>query len=179
MNYSYDTGSLPACYAPVSPSRTGLAGKKGKKVTSVAEKALAGAVGGAGGTVILSVLRNILKLVGVVYKTAPMQVVERMQQADLVKDRPVAKHVLALVAHLAYGTGAGAAFGALRRNREGARTEIAVGTTLGVLLWGLVGPDGCRSWAPIARPGATIHPKPCCPCWTTRCTEPHGGSYSG
>src|SRR5215204_7704679 len=74
-----------------------------------------------------------------------MQVVDRMQQADLIKNRPVAKRALSLAAHLAYGTGGGAAFGALRRNREGARTEVAVGTTLGVLLWGV----GWAGWLPI------------------------------
>jgi hypothetical protein len=112
---------------------------------SAAEKALAGAVGGAGATVVLSVLRNVLWKAGLVYKTAPMQVVERLQQADLVPDGPVAKRAVALVAHLAYGTGAGAAFGVLRRKREGVETELAVGTTLGILLWGV----GWPGWLPI------------------------------
>jgi hypothetical protein len=82
---------------------------------------------------------------GVVYQTAPMQVVERMQQADLVADRPVAKRALAVVAHLAYGTTTGAAFGALRHKREGLGTELAVGAALGVLLWGI----GWAGWLPI------------------------------
>ena len=125
-----------------SASRMELVGING---LNLAEKALAGAASGAGGTVVLSVLRNILWIVGVVYKTAPMQVVERMQQANLVKDRPVAKRALALAAHLAYGTGAGAAFGALRPKREGVGTELAVGATLGVLLWGV----GWAGWLPI------------------------------
>lgn len=112
---------------------------------SAAEKALAGAVGGAGGTVVLSVLRYVLGKMGVLYKTAPMQVVDRMQQTHLVTDRPIAKRTLAAVAHLAYGTGAGAAFGVLRRKREGVGTELAVGATLGVLLWGV----GWAGWLPI------------------------------
>ena len=112
---------------------------------SVVEKALAGAASGVGGTVVLSVLRKVLREVGVIYKTAPMQVVDRMEQADLIKDRPVAKRALAVAAHLGYGTGAGTAFGALRREREGPATELAVGATLGVLLWGA----GWAGWLPI------------------------------
>ncbi len=112
---------------------------------NVTEKALAGAGSGVGATVVLSVLRKALREVGVIYKTAPMQVVDRMEQADLVKDRPVTKRALALAAHLSYGTGAGTAFGALRREREGPATELAVGATLGVLLWGV----GWAGWLPI------------------------------
>jgi hypothetical protein len=108
---------------------------------SVAEKALAG----AGGTVVLSVLRKVLRKAGMLYKTAPTQVVDRMEQADIVKDRPLAKRALAVAAHLGYGTGAGTAFGALRREREGPATELAVGATLGVLLWGC----GWAGWLPI------------------------------
>ena len=125
-----------------SKTRSELTEVKGM---SVAEKTLAGAAGGAGGTVVLSVLRYVLGKMGVVYQTAPMQVVERMQQADLVTDRPEAKRALAVAAHLAYGTAAGAAFGALRRKREGLGTELAVGATLGVLLWGI----GWAGWLPI------------------------------
>ena len=109
------------------------------------EKALAGAAGGAGGTVVLSALRSALREVGLVYETAPMQVVERLEQADIVADRPVAKRALALAAHIAYGTGAGAALGALRRGPDDAVTEIAVGAALGVLLWGV----GWAGWLPI------------------------------
>ena len=106
-------------------------------------------VGGSGwwggGTVVLSALRSALREVGLVYETAPMQVVERLEQADLVADRPVAKRALALAAHLAYGTGAGSALGALRRGPDDAVTEIAVGAALGVLLWGV----GWAGWLPI------------------------------
>ena len=109
------------------------------------EKALAGAAGGAGGTVVLSALRSALREVGLVYETAPMQVVERLEQADLIADRPVAKRALALAAHMAYGTGAGSALGALRRGPDDAVTEIAVGAALGVLLWGV----GWAGWLPI------------------------------
>lgn len=109
------------------------------------ERALRGAAGGAAGTVVLSVLRSVLRRVGVVYKTAPMQVVERLEQTDLAPDQPAAKHAVSLAAHFVYGTAAGAAFGALRRKREGAGTEVAVGTALGVLLWGF----GWAGWLPI------------------------------
>src|SRR5918996_4485434 len=109
------------------------------------EKALAGAAGGAGGTVVLSALRSALRELGLVYETAPMQVVERLEQADLVADRPVAKRVLALAAHIAYGTVAGAALGTLRREPDDAGTELAVGAALGVLLWGV----GWAGWLPI------------------------------
>ena len=109
------------------------------------EKALAGAAGGAGGTVVLSALRSALREVGLVYETAPMQVVERLEQADLIADRPVAKRALALAAYLAYGTGAGSALGALRRGPDDAVTELAVGAALGVLLWGV----GWAGWLPI------------------------------
>ncbi len=51
---------------------------------------------------------------------------------------------MALAAHSAYGKAAGATFGALRRKREGVRTEVAVGATLGVLLWGV----GWAGWLP-------------------------------
>ena len=112
---------------------------------SAAEKALAGAAGGAGGTVVLSALRSALREAGVIYKTAPMQVVERLEQADLVADRPVAKRALALAAHIAYGTVAGATLGALRREPDDAGTELAVGAALGVLLWGV----GWAGWLPI------------------------------
>ena len=110
-----------------------------------AEKALAGAAGGVGGTLVLSALRSALRELGLVYETAPMQVVERLEQADLVADRPVAKRALALAAHLAYGTGAGSALGALRRGPDDAVTEIVVGAALGVLLWGV----GWAGWLPI------------------------------
>jgi hypothetical protein len=91
------------------------------------------------------VLRYVLGKMGVVYKTAPMQVVDRLQQADLIADRPVAEGAVAIAAHLACGTVAGAALGALRQKREDVKTELAVGATLGILLWGV----GWAGWLPI------------------------------
>ena len=108
-------------------------------------KSLSGGAGGAAGTVVLSVLRAVLAKAGMVYETAPMQVVNRLRHSGLVADRPTAKRALALAAHFAYGTGAGAAFGALRRGPEDAGTEVAVGAALGVLLWGV----GWAGWLPI------------------------------
>jgi hypothetical protein len=105
---------------------------------------------------------------GVVHKTAPMQVVERMKQANPLEDRPLAKRGLALATHFAYGTAAGAAFGALRREREGPATELAVGATLGVLLWGIgwagycggsVGPDSYLSLGAARAPWSYNTPR--------------------
>lgn len=110
-----------------------------------AEKALAGAAGGAGGTVVLSALRAALGKAGVVYETAPMQVVERLRRTESVAGRPVAKRAVAVAAHLAYGTAAGALFGALRRGPDDAVTEVSVGAAMGVLLWGV----GWAGWLPI------------------------------
>ncbi len=62
-----------------TPTFEKWAGKKGK---SMAEKALAGAVGGAGATAVLSALRKILREVGAVYKTAPMQVVDHVVHCE-------------------------------------------------------------------------------------------------
>lgn len=100
-------------------------------------RALAGAAGGAGATLFLSGLRNALKAAGVVYETAPMQVVDRVEEISSLRNRPLAKRAAGLAAHLGYGTGAGAALGLLRRERGGPGTELAVGAALGILLWGV------------------------------------------
>ena len=140
-------------------------------------------VGGSGwwggGTVVLSALRSALREVGLVYETAPMQVVERLEQADLVADRPVAKHALALAAHIAYGTGAGRPSGRCagdptmrsRRSPWGRRWASCSGA------W--AGPAGCRSLAPTARRGATTIPKSCCRSLIMPCTGQRGVSCSG
>jgi hypothetical protein len=146
---------------------------------SAAKKALAGVAGGVGGTLVLSALRSALREVGLVYETAPMQVVERLvQKADLPADRPVAKGALSLAAHLAYGT-AGAAFGALRGEAEDAGTEVAVGAALGVLLWGLGGRGGCPSLGRIVHRGTTTTPRCCYRSSITLCTERCGECCSG
>lgn len=49
---------------------------------------------------------------------------------------PVAHRALSVAAHCAYGVGAGAILGLLRRERGGTAEEAAVGAALGVLVWG-------------------------------------------
>ena len=111
----------------------------------IEERVLGGAVGGAGATLFLSGLRGALSMVGIVYETAPMQVVDRLQEISPVRDRPLLRRIAAVAAHLGYGVGAGTIFGLLRHKQEGPGTELAVGTALGVLLWGL----GWAGWLPM------------------------------
>jgi hypothetical protein len=107
---------------------------------------LAGALGGAGGTLVLSGLREAWSRMGLVFKTAPMQVVDRLDELGLVDDwSPEARRLLTVAAHAAYGVGTGTAFGLLRRERGGAAQETAVGSALGVLAWGA----GWSSWLPL------------------------------
>jgi hypothetical protein len=77
----------------------------------------------------------------------PEQVVERLEELGLVDDwSPEARRVLTGVAHLAYGVGSGTALGLLRRERDGVAEEAAVGSALGILVWGA----GWTSWLPLA-----------------------------
>ena len=109
-------------------------------------RAAYGALGGVGGTLALSGLRQALAWVGLVEKTAPEQVVERLEELELVDDwSPGARRLLTVAAHVAYGTGMGVAFGVLRRARGGAAEEAAVGSALGILSWGA----GWASWLPL------------------------------
>ena len=110
-------------------------------------RALAGALGGVGGTIVLTGLRGLLKKTGLVFDTAPTQVVDRVE--ELVSPggfSPNARRALAATAHVAYGVGAGTAFGLLRRESGGAGEEAAVGSSLGILAWGV----GWASWLPLA-----------------------------
>jgi hypothetical protein len=110
------------------------------------ERALAGAVGGAGGTLVLSGLREALSRMGLVFETAPMQVVDRAEDLGLVGDlSPGSRRALTAVAHLVYGVGIGTALGLLRREIGGATEEAAVGSALGLLAWGA----GWSSWLPL------------------------------
>jgi hypothetical protein len=111
------------------------------------ERARAGALGGVVATLVLSALREALTRVGLVFETAPMQVVDRMEEVGLVDDwSPGARRVLTVAAHFAYGTGTGAVFGILRREQGGPSEEAAVGSALGLLAWGA----GWASWLPLA-----------------------------
>jgi hypothetical protein len=107
---------------------------------------LAGAFGGVVGTLVLSGLREVLSRLGLVFKTAPMQVVDRAEELGLVDDwSPRALRLLTVAAHIAYGVGTGTALGLLRRERSGVAQETAVGSAMGILVWGA----GWSSWLPL------------------------------
>ena len=111
------------------------------------ERIWAGALGGAGGTLVLSGLREALSRLGLVFDTAPMQVVDRIEEFVPVEGfSPGAHRALTAAAHAAYGIGAGAALGLLRREPGRPTEEAAVGSALGVLVWGA----GWSSWLPLA-----------------------------
>jgi hypothetical protein len=110
------------------------------------ERTLAGALSGGVGTLVLSGLREAWSRMGLVFETAPMQVVDRLEELGLVEGwSPRALRLLTVAAHIAYGVGTGAALGLLRRERGGAAEEAAVGSALGVLVWGA----GWSSWLPL------------------------------
>ena len=112
----------------------------------VKERLLAGALGGAGGTLVLSGLREALSRMELVFETAPMQVVARLEELGLVEGwSPRSLRLLAVPAHIAYGVGPGAALGLLRREGGGAPQEAAVGSAMGILAWGA----GWSSWLPL------------------------------
>ena len=107
---------------------------------------LAGALSGCVGTLVLSGLREVLSRMGLVFETAPMQVVDRAEEVGLVEDwSPRALRLLAVAAHIAYGVGTGTALGLLRRESSGAAQESAVGSAMGILVWGA----GWSSWLPL------------------------------
>ena len=109
-------------------------------------RALTGALGGLGATLVLSGLREAWARVGLVFETAPMQVVDRVEELGLVGDlSPEGRRLLTVFAHFAYGAGTGMAFGLLRRETGGPEEEASVGSALGVLAWGA----GWSSWLPL------------------------------
>lgn len=109
-------------------------------------RAVTGALGGLGATLVLSGLREAWAKGGLVFETAPMQVVDRVEELGLVGDlSSLSRRLLTVAAHFAYGAGTGAAFGLLRRERGGPPEEAAVGSALGVLAWGA----GWSSWLPL------------------------------
>ncbi len=108
---------------------------------------LTGALGGAGGTLVLSGLRAAWRRAGLVFDTAPTQVVDRVEELVAPEGfSPNTRRVLAATAHVAYGISTGAAFGLLRRESGGMGEEAAVGSSLGILAWGA----GWSSWLPLA-----------------------------
>jgi hypothetical protein len=142
----------------VSPkAKARLAATAARTAVGAKDRAVTGAVGGLGGTFVLSGLREILTRMGLVFDTAPMQVVDRAEEVGLVGDLSPAGHrLLTVVAHFAYGTGTGVVFGLLRRERGGAAEEAAVGSALGILAWGA----GWATWLPLTG----VHKAP----WTQR-----------
>jgi hypothetical protein len=121
------------------------------------DRVLAGALGGVGGTIVLSGLRQALNWFGLVFDTAPVQVVDRIEELGLVEDlSPGAHRALTVTAHCAYGVGAGMVLGFLRQEPGEPAEEVAVGSALGVLVWGA----GWASWLPLAG----VHRAP----WTQR-----------
>jgi hypothetical protein len=107
---------------------------------------LAGALGGAGGTLVLSAVREAWKRAGLVFDTAPTQVVDRAEEVFTAEGfSPATRYALAAIAHVAYGVCTGVAFGLLRRRVRGAGAEAAVGSSLGILAWGA----GWASWLPL------------------------------
>ena len=107
---------------------------------------MAGALGGAGGTLVLSGLREALNRFGLVFETAPMQVVDRIEELGIVGELSLGAHrALTVAAHCAYGVGTGAVLGLLRRRTGEPTEETAVGSALGVLVWGA----GWTSWLPL------------------------------
>ena len=113
---------------------------------NVKERAARGTLAGLGATVVLSGLREVWAKTGLVFETAPMQVVDRMEEVGLVGDlSPRGRRLLGAIAHFAYGAGTGAAFGLLRKDIGAPGEEAAVGSALGVLAWGA----GWSSWLPL------------------------------
>ncbi len=121
------------------------------------ERALAGVLGGVAATLVLSGLRETWTRLGLVFETAPMQVVDRMEEVGLVGDlSPMGRRLLTVAAHFAYGMGTGTAFGSLRQETGRPVEEAAVGSALGLLAWGA----GWSSWLPLLG----VHQAP----WTQR-----------
>ena len=110
------------------------------------KRALTGTLGGLGATLVLTALRQAWAKMGLVFETAPMQVVDRVEELGLLGDlSPWRRRLLAAFAHFAYGAGTGMSFGLLRREMGGAGEEASVGSALGVLAWGV----GWASWLPL------------------------------
>jgi hypothetical protein len=110
------------------------------------DRVLAGALGGLGATLVLSGLREAWSKIGLVFETAPMQVVDRVEELGLVGElSPRGRRLLTVIAHFAYGAGTGMSFGLLRREKGGPEEEASVGSALGVLAWGV----GWASWLPL------------------------------
>ena len=84
---------------------------------------------------------------GLVHKTAPEQVVTRLEELGILGGiSQKGRRAFTVLAHYAYGVSAGLCFGLLRRRPAGFTEEASVGAALGVLSWGA----GWSSWLPLA-----------------------------
>ncbi len=127
---------------------------------SLIQRAARGAVSGFGGTVALTGLRKALTAAGLVGVTAPEQVVGKLEELGLLDEwSPQARRALTVAAHVCYGVGAGAALGVMRRERGEAGEEAAVGSALGLLVWG-------ANWSGLL-PLTGVHQPP----WKERTTK--------
>ena len=149
----------------------------------LARRTMHGTLWGVGGTLALAALRKTLAWAGLVHATAPEQVVDRLEKVGVLKvPSPRPKCALAVVAHLDYGAGSGAALALLRRERGDAKTEAAPGSALGCSPGVSGGRAGSRSSGSTLRPGRSKPRGCCCRSWITRwsalpggcCTAPHG-----
>lgn len=111
-------------------------------------RAVLGTVSGVAGTVALTGFRKAMERFGMLFETAPERVVDRLQTLGaLPRHGGQTRRVMVQFAHFAYGTGAGTVFGLLRTHRSGLLSEVAVGSALGVLVWG----TGWSTWLPLLR----------------------------
>ncbi|MDQ3363220.1 MAG: hypothetical protein M3534_16470 [Actinomycetota bacterium] len=136
---------------------------------------MAGMLGGAGTTLILSGLREAWKRAGLVFDTAPTQVVDRVEEVFAADGfSPGTRRALAAVAHVAYGVGTGGP-SASCAGRAGARARRPpLAPHWGYSPGARGGPAGCRSPASTERPGPSVRPRSCFLCWTTPSTARPG-----
>lgn len=120
--------------------------KRGPNTLDGARRICTGALGGIAATVVLSAFRAALKQRGIVFETAPDQVVKRALEVGLLENlSPAARRGASFAAHFAYGLGSGAAFGFLRKERGVLEEEVSTGAALGLLAWGV----GWAIWLPL------------------------------
>src|SRR5688572_16939863 len=68
------------------------------------DRALTGALGGLGATLVLTGLRQAWSKIGLVFETAPMQVVDRVEELGFLGElSPGGRRLLTVAAHFAYG----------------------------------------------------------------------------
>jgi len=110
-----------------------------------AKRLVRGAVGGFVGSLAMSGVMLAAQRLGLVGRLPPRKVTEGLlrRHAGLRPSRPAVKLATAL-SHLAFGTLAGALFGALFRRRAPAVRSAFLGTGFGSVVWGA----SYLGWAP-------------------------------